>query len=204
MGLFCCVCTVFKGVNYSKIYIPSITYTRAKLCHNLWQLSAILLPIYGRRLAAVTRITFAASSRENSFSLSLSLTQNLFKIKFRSLRLFGEVSLVYLSRGVPQRGNIKLRTARSSNHFMGGRAHGVSPSNSCSCSSSGRCKYTSCCLPHVYATNSGNSFFSQPNGDLAKWVTRLTAFLGASKMSMCKQQQLAQRGCQEEAAAAAG
>lgn len=45
---------------------------------------------------------------------------------------------------MPQRGNIKLRTARSSNHFMGGRAQEVSPSNSCSCSS-GRCKYSACC-----------------------------------------------------------
>lgn len=154
--------------------------------------------------APLSRTNSHNFSRELTGKLSLSLSLNLFKIKFRSLLLFGEVSLVYLSRGMPQRGNIKLRTARSSNHFMGGRAQEVSPSNSCSCSS-GRCKYSACCclpacLPHVYATNSGNSFFSQPNGDLAKWVTRLTAFLGASKMSMCKQQ-LAQRGCQESAAA---
>lgn len=48
---------------------------QAKLSHSLWQLGAILLPTYGRRLAALTRITFLASSRENSLSLSLSLAK---------------------------------------------------------------------------------------------------------------------------------
>lgn len=48
------------------------------------------------------------------------------------------------------------------------------------------------CLMYMQQTVAAH-FFTQSVGDLPKWVTRLSAFLGASKTSMCKQQLAARR-----------